>query len=366
MIVDLAAIRRNCEKVAATVTGRTVIPVIKANAYGYGADRVAPVVLSALGTDLIACGHLLEGIEIRNVIGDKADIMIFVPLQPWQLEEALLHRLQPTVCTPEHVRSIDAAAAKCGVMAEIQLKIETGMNRIGARLGAELGEVLAELKRARHVTLAGVYTHFSTATDRGEPFVPVQNELYHRALLQIDQSGFAPRYKHCCNTGALSWLEDNVSTHVRTGCALLGLPSMDDWSNPMDVEPCATWRAYITQLRLLQAGESTGYGMFYTAEKPTLTATVNVGYADGVSLRRMQTGGPVIVNDSRTVFLAGCMDQSIIDVTDIDCRPGDPVTIFGYSPGGELLTQSELHRFTGESLVIHSVATGSRTQRIYI
>ena len=364
--ISLGAVTRNCAIVAARAGRRGVIPVIKGNAYGYGTLPMAAHIARCLNPRLMACGHFSEGMEIRQALGEGVDILIFTPLTAHQMHMALDFDLQPTVGSAEELSAINTLAAQMGKPARVHLKIETGMNRIGARPGDELTALLDAAKRADAVTVSGVYTHFATATAGEDDYTRLQYQLFVQGVAQVHEAGIAPAYIHCCNTGALSWLEDSVSTHIRPGCALFGLSGMDNTANPMGVEPCATWRASIGQVRRLKPGESTGYGRHFTATKETMIAVINVGYGDGLSLHRMSTGGPVLVNDTLTRFLTGCMDQAVVDVTGIPCWPGDLVTLFGASPGGVRLDQIDIQVATGESIVLHSSAVSGRVERIYL
>ena len=191
---------------------------------------------------------------------------------------------------------------------------------------------------------------------------------FQQAVDQLQAAGFAPKYIHCCNTGATSWFKDDqISTHVRPGSLYMGYDSMDDGTNWLGVEECVSWRAFITNIHTVPAGESCGYCNHYVCHRDTVVATVDIGYADGLfrPLAQGGTGGVLLVNDTRCRYLATSMDQTMVDVTGVPCRVGDQVTVFGYSQGGAKLPLAELMRYTGQNLSYPLCLTNHRVKRIY-
>jgi alanine racemase len=185
------------------------------------------------------------------------------------------------------------------------------------------------------------------------------------ALEQIKARGIGLKYIHCRNTGATSWLKEEMCTHVRVGCAVLGYAGMDDHSNPLGVEESASWRARVSNVHEIGPGESCGYSRYFKADRQVTVATINVGYGDGLYRPLVMAGGPVLLNDARTRFLATCMDQSFVDATGIACKPGDEVTIYGKSKGGAALSFDEMERLSGQTQVYLMTAINSRVKRVY-
>lgn len=366
--VDFGRMKENFRKVQAAAGRRGVIPVLKANAYGIGLVPMADFLVNTMNCDVMAVAQTSEGVLLRQAGFRQADIMLLGPAPRHALPYAVENDLLLPVFSRETALWADEAAAALGKTARVQLKIDTGMNRIGVRQGAALEDLLAFLKTLEHLRVEGVFTHFVNATYTDDPQTPVAYAKFEQAVAQLRAAGFAPKYIHCCNTGATSWFKDDqISTHVRPGSLYMGYDSMDDGTNWLGVEECVSWRAFITNIHTVPAGESCGYCNHYVCHRDTVVATVDIGYADGLfrPLAQGGTGGVLLVNDTRCRYLATSMDQTMVDVTGVPCRVGDQVTVFGYSQGGAKLPLAELMRYTGQNLSYPLCLTNHRVKRIY-
>lgn len=366
--VDFGRMKESFRKVQAAAGRRGVIPVLKANAYGIGLVPMADFLVNTMNCDVMAVAQTSEGVLLRQAGFRQADIMLLGPAPRHALPYAVENNLLLPVFSRETALWADEAAAALGKTARVQLKIDTGMNRIGVRQGAALEDLLAFLKTLEHLRVEGVFTHFVNATYTDDPQTPVAYAKFEQAVAQLRAAGFAPKYIHCCNTGATSWFKDDrISTHVRPGSLYMGYDSMDDGTNWLGVEECVSWRAFITNIHTVPAGESCGYCNHYVCRRDTVVATVDIGYADGLfrPLAQGGTGGVLLVNDTRCRYLATSMDQTMVDVTGVPCRVGDQVTVFGYSQGGAKLPLAELMRYTGQNLSYPLCLTNHRVKRIY-
>ena len=364
--VDFGHMKEQYRKVQAAAAPRGVIPVLKANAYGIGLLPMADFLVNTMGAEVLAVAQTCEGVTLRQGGFRQADIMLLGPAPENAVPYAVENRLLLPVFNRENADMVDAAAREQGLVARVQLKINTGMNRIGVCAGPDLDALLAHLKTLRNISVAGVFTHFVNATYTDDPQTPVAYEKFCRAVEQIRAAGFSPRYIHCCNTGATSWFKgDAISTHVRPGSLYMGYDSMDDGTNWLQVQEGISWRAFVTNLHTIHAGESCGYCNHFVAEKDTLVATVDIGYADGLFRPMAQGTGVILLNDTRTRYLATSMDQTMIDATGIDCRVGDEVTVFGYSKNGAKLPLAELQQYTGQNLSYPLCLITPRVKRIY-
>ena len=366
--VDFGRMKESFRKVQAAAGRRGVIPVLKANAYGIGLVPMADFLVNTMNCDVMAVAQTSEGVLLRQAGFRQADIMLLGPAPRHALPYAVENDLLLPVFSRETALWADEAAAALGKTARVQLKIDTGMNRIGVRQGAALEDLLAFLKTLEHLRVEGVFTHFVNATYTDDPQTPVAYAKFEQAVAQLRAAGFAPKYIHCCNTGATSWFKDDrISTHVRPGSLYMGYDSMDDGTNWLGVEECVSWRAFITNIHTVPAGESCGYCNHYVCRRDTVVATVDIGYADGLfrPLAQGGTGGVLLVNDTRCRYLATSMDQTMVDITGVPCRVGDQVTVFGYSQGGAKLPLAELMRYTGQNLSYPLCLTNHRVKRIY-
>lgn len=366
--VNFGKMKESYRKVQAAAGQRGVIPVLKANAYGIGLLPMADFLVNTMGAQALAVAQTSEGVALRQGGFRSPDIMLLGAAPRHALPYAIENELLLPVFNRETAQWASETAQALGRTARVQLKIDTGMNRIGVRQGAALDELLVFLKALPALRVEGIFTHFVNATYTDDPQTPVAYAKFEQAVEQLRRAGFTPKYIHCCNTGATSWFRgDRISTHVRPGSLYMGYDSMDDGTNWLGVEECVSWRAFITNIHTVSAGESCGYCNHHVCEKDTVVATVDIGYADGLFRPMAQggTGGVCLVNDSRCPYLTTSMDQTMVDVTGVDCRVGDQVTVFGYSLGGAKLPLAELQAYTGQNLSYPLCLTNHRVKRIY-
>ena len=368
MEVDFGKMKESFNKVKAAAGKRGVIPVLKANAYGIGLLPMADFLVNTMNVDVMAVAQTSEGVLLRQGGFRKADIMLLGPAPQHAVIYAVENDLLLPIFNRENARWANDAAVRLGKKARVQLKIDTGMNRIGVRQGEDLAALLDFLKTLPALQIEGVFTHFVNATFTDDPQTPVAYAKFEKAVAQVKEAGFAPKYIHCCNTGATSWFKgDRISTHVRPGSLYMGYDSMDDGTNWLEVEEGISWRAFITNIHTVKAGESCGYCNHHVCDRDTVVATVDIGYADGLYRPMAQggTGGLCLVNDSRCKYLATSMDQTMVDVTGVDCKVGDQVTVFGFSLGGAKLPLAELQNWTNQNLSLPLCLTNHRVKRIY-
>lgn len=366
--VDFGKMKESFRKVQAAAGKRGVIPVLKANAYGIGLIPMADFLVNTMGCEVMAVAQTSEGVLLRQGGFRQADIMLLGPAPLHAVPYAVENELLLPVFNRENAQWINDEAKKQGKIARVQLKIDTGMNRIGVRHGQPLEELLDFLKTLPNLCIAGVFTHFVNATYTDDPQTPVAYGKFEQAAAQIRAAGIEPQYIHCCNTGATSWFKgDLISTHVRPGSLYMGYDSMDDGTNWLEVEEGISWRAFITNIHTVKAGESCGYCNHHVCDKDTVVATVDIGYADGLYRPMAQggTGGVLLVNDTRCPYLATSMDQTMVDVTGVDCKVGDQVTVFGFSLNGAKLPLAELQNWTNQNLSLPLCLTNHRVKRIY-
>lgn len=364
--IDLGIIKKSIFTVKQHIGSKVgIIPVVKGNAYGMGLVEMSRFLLKYC-PDMLACGQVVEAAELRAA-GIDSEILIMSGIPSHALDAAVDLDLQIPVYNTATAIKVSEIAKSKNKQAKLHIKVDTGLNRIGVKPGTPLSNLLTCIKKLDNVIVDGAYTHFSNATVVNDDFTIVQLEAFKEALEQFKKANITPKFIHCRNTGAVSWLQEDISTHVRIGTLLFGFPGMDDGSNllGLDNEP-ESWRAFITNINELAAGESCGYGHAFKADKPTRVATIDVGYGDGLFRPLVINQGPVLVGDIRTRYLSAAMDQTFIDVTDIPCNIGDEVTIFGYSKGGTALELAELELITGHTMTYLQSTLSQRVKRLYI
>jgi alanine racemase len=342
--------------------GPGIICVVKANAYGHGAARVA-LALEAAGAPLLACADIEEGVLLRRA-GVRVPILVFGALSIGDVDGIFDYELTPTVSTPHAVITLEQAAARRGVRLACHLKIDTGMNRLGFRHD-QLDRTMPPLLASEHLSVAAVYTHFATADDPESPLFNEQRERFDDVLEKLRALGLAPGIIHAANSAALLRDERVWFDYVRPGLLLYGLvpPPL---ATTLPLRPVMTLTSRIVAVKGLRPGEGVSYGMRYRTNLPRKIAVVPAGYADGLDTR-LGNRGYVLVRGRRVPIVgAVCMDMLMIDVTDVDVEmsPGDEVVILG-EQDGERMDAREMAAAIGTIPWELLCRIGTRIERVY-
>lgn len=298
--IDLGALRRNVRRLCEVAAPAGVWAVVKADAYGHGARDVAPVALEegALG---ICVATVAEGVALRPLL-PEARILVLGDLSPADASVARAHGLEVTVSCSD----LPAGLA-------VHLKVDTGMGRWGIEA--------AEASRVPAGRLAGLLSHLATADEPGESFARDQIERFRSVA-----EAFPGVPAHLANSAATFRYPEARLDAVRCGIALYGISPFARDPAELGLEPVLTWRSYVARVRTLAAGESTGYGRRFVAERPARIGIVPIGYGDG--FRRGLTGSDVVVGGSRRrVIGTVSMDAIAVELPEGD--PGDPVVLLG-------------------------------------
>lgn len=336
---------------------RSVIPVLKSDAYGLGLKPIARALVRHQGVKMLAVAQVLEGASLRGA-GIDRDILVLGGTLPRQWAAAAELGLTLTVTRPGMITELN----RLGRPVRVHLKIETGLNRNGIRPGEELAAVIGELRSSSYVNLTGTYSHFAAAEAPDTQRCAAQKAEFDRALHQLEAAGMNPGLRHMSNSAAAEWMKDAEYDAVRIGRGLY----MDAQDAPVgDIREVASWRAAIVGLRQYPAGTRLGYGQGVILEKDTRVAMVNVGYGDGLN-HRVAQGGPALVEGKTAYLLGCCMDQSFLDVGQIPCEVGSEVTLFGYDGRGNFLPSQEVARLCDDEGCGLTAALGHRVARIYI
>jgi alanine racemase len=303
-----------------------IIAVVKANAYGHGARRVAAV-LERSGAAMLAVADIEEGVDLRQS-GIRAPILVFGALSVSDVDGVFDHDLTPTIASPAAGQALQAAAAKRHTTLRYHLKIDTGMNRLGFRHD-NLRRTLPSLLASANLTLDAVHTHFATADEPGHPLFDQQRTRFEEAARTLDELGAGPRLRHAANSAALLRDSRVWFDFVRPGLLLYGLvpPPL---GSTLPLRPVMSLVSRVVAVKGVRAGEPVGYGGRYAADGPATMAVIPAGYADGLD-RRLEGKGQVLVRGRRApVVGAVSMDMLTADVTGIDgVEPGDEVVLLG-------------------------------------
>ncbi len=314
-------------------SGVRLMAVVKADAYGHGQEKIAGSAEQA-GADWLGVAMAEEGIALRKA-GIKLPILIFTALKQQDAFSALEHGLTLCAYSPEHLGSIQAAADKTGRAADVHVKLDTGMNRIGARDESELNALLESIHRSPGIRLTGAFTHFACADDPDPAYTNRQLARFHQLTRLLPQGILL----HAAGSSALLTRPDTHFDMVRAGIALYGYSPV---KTSLKLLPVMSWSAEISHVKFIAKGDSVSYGATFTADKPMRIATVSVGYGDGFS-RLLSNRGSVLINGCRCRVLGRvCMDQIMADVTEAGgVKPGDEAVLIG-GQGDERINADEL------------------------
>jgi alanine racemase len=348
--VDLAAIRHNAAVLAEVAAPARLCAVVKASGYGHGAVEVARAALEG-GASWLAVALVEEGLELRGA-GIGAPILLLSQPAPAAMPEAVAALLTPTVYTPAGLEALGAAVAKATLTTPfpVHVKVDTGMHRVGAAPGAALA--LARAVQADSLLrLEGLWTHLAVSDEIEDPYTAEQLARFDDAVTRLDSAGVRPALLHAANSAAAMWHPYSRYDLVRCGIALYGLaPAADGLERPPvpRLRPALSLKARVSHVQELAAGERLSYGLRYRLERPSVIATVPLGYADGVPRALSAAGGEVLVGGRRRPISGTVtMDQLLVNCgPESDVAVGDEVVLLGRQ-GMESVTAWEWALRTG-------------------
>jgi len=341
--VDLDAIRHNVEHLRLVVAPSELWAVVKADGYGHGATEIARAALDS-GAQGLCVALVQEGVELRDA-GIDAPILVLSEQPLDVIDDIVRYRLMATVYTEAFIDALVSAALARGVQGvPVHLKIDTGMQRVGAQV-ADVTDVAAVLQTHRPtLLLVGVFTHLANADVPDDDFTAVQLARLDAALADVFPSGSESSsvLVHAANSaGALAHPSARRS-FVRTGIAIYGISPGHGVDSLCDgLRPALSLKARVAHVKRVEAGTSVSYGQRYTFERGTTVATVPIGYADGVPRRLFEVGGEVLIGGRRCPIVgAVTMDQLMVDCGErIDgaeaVAVGDEVVLLGEQSGAD-------------------------------
>ncbi len=318
--VSRSALRSNVAQLRRLAPHSSLMAVVKANAYGHGAVPTALTLVSA-GVHSFAVATLGEALELRAG-GIALPILVLGYTPAWQADEALDGDVTLTIFDPATAQELEAAAARRRRRLAVHVKINTGMNRLGVQ-PAQAPALLIHLQGLPHLHVEGIFTHFATSDELDKRYSELQFARFSRLLEQLAAARLRPPLAHCANSAALLTLPQTHLDLVRSGIALYGLdPDKDECRLPPGFTPALCWKAIVTQVTTLPAGEPISYGREYTTSRDTRVAVIPVGYADGFP-RKPHTWGSVLIRGQAAPIVGRvCMDQTVVDVTQIEAASG--------------------------------------------
>ena len=339
-LVDLDAIQFNIRQLKGRLPQKTQLcAVVKADAYGHGYVPCAKAAVAA-GADWLAVATPEEGKTLREA-GVRARILVLGGVDESAAELSVTYGLDQCVFTKSGIQVLSRLAGKIGKQAAIHIKVDTGMGRIGVRTIEELDELLDEIQKDSGLVLAGMFSHFSTSDESDKSFSGIQESTFRRFAQHVKARGFAP-ILHIANSAACMELPQASFDMVRPGIAIYGLYPSGEVKREIPLRPAMQVISQVAYVKEVPAGQPISYGRTFYAPRSMRIATIGIGYGDGFK-RALSNRGSVLIRGQRAPIVGRvCMDQTMVDVTDIPgVSAGDQVVILGRQ-GGEEITADEI------------------------
>ncbi|MBQ3562579.1 MAG: alanine racemase [Clostridia bacterium] len=366
--IDLNALEYNLKQLCTLVPVDKVMGVVKATAYGHGAKAVVNTLLE-LGVNKFAVSNVFEALDLRSTV-KAGEVLILGYSDLTAVPELAKNNVTVCVFDLDYAKSLNDAAKQFGVSVNCHIKINSGMNRLGFRLDENFENEIKQVFELENINVTGAFTHFATAdrdSDENGEFASVQYDLFKKA------KGIISAIAKLCGKGELLFHSSNSAATLldskirpsdiyRLGIVMYGLSPSADITLPFELKPVMSLKAIVSQVKEIKKGDTVSYGRTFKAEKNMRVATVTVGYADGY-MRGLSGKGYMLINGKKANILGRvCMDQTVVDVTNIEnVKTGDTALLFGSElPVDDL---AKLLNTINYELVC---AVGHRVPRVYL
>lgn len=334
--VNLDALRSNLKAMQANLNeGTGIIGVVKADAYGHGAVPVARAMEDQVCAYAVATVE--EAMQLRRH-GMTKPILVLGVTHEIHNQEMIRYGIRPTIFTLDQAKKLSEAAVSLHKTATVHLALDTGMSRIGMMPTEESADLVKEISRLPSLQLEGLFTHFARADEVDKSSALTQLEQYHHFVEMLEARDIIIPVKHCANSAGIIDIKEAGLNAVRAGISMYGLyPSDEVDTSSVVLKPVLEWKSFITCVKQITKGTQVSYGGTFEAEKEMTIATIPVGYGDGYP-RNLSNKGSVLIHGAHAGILGRiCMDQMMVDVTDIpDVRLDDEVTLIGRDQEDEI------------------------------
>ena len=363
--IDLDAAAYNMEQMKKRIgSGARLIAVIKTDGYGHGA---VPLARMFEETDYVwgyAVASLDEGVVLRKH-GIKKPILVLGCIFPDQYEEMIRYEIRATIYMEDMAREMADTARRAGKKAFFHIKVDTGMGRIGFPVSEESADIIERISRMPDVVTEGMYTHFAKADETDKSYTLEQHRKFMWMKEQMEKRGVEIPYYDCDNSAGIIDFPDMKHDLARAGISMYGLYSDEVDQNAVDLKPVLSLISHVTFVKTVEPGTAISYGGTFVADKTMRVATIPVGYGDGYP-RSLSNKGFVLIHGKRARILGRvCMDQFMVDVTDI---PGvkfmDRVILAG-EDGNDRIMVDELAGLSGRFNYEFVCCLGKRIPRVY-
>ena len=342
--INLDNIAHNFLEIKRAIDDKTkIMAIVKANSYGHGSVNCAKTFIEN-GADCLGVSTLSEGIELRRAnINSKILLLSYTPRANY--DELLKYDLTQTIYNYEDAKILSDVALKMNKMAIIHVKIDTGMTRLGFLPNEESFNQILKISQLSNIHIEGIYSHFVMADEADKTYSREQYEKFIWSVSVLSDMGIDTGIRHISSSAAIIDLPEYNLDMVRPGIILYGhYPSNEVDKDKLSLRPTMTLKASISNIKQVSTGTGISYNHIFKTQRDSVIATLPIGYADGISRRFIGKGSVFVKNQCVPILGKICMDQMMIDVTDIpEVKIGDEVVLFGYEnkdyPSIELLAE---------------------------
>lgn len=364
--IDLDHLAHNVREIRRVTRPQAeVMGVVKADAYGHGVKEVAQTLLEN-GVTRLAVSMLDEAIQLRQC-GISVPILVLSDMEPERVEEILRYDVTQTIFSYEFAEHLSRQALAMGRRATVHIKVDTGMGRVGFAYGVA-PEMVQRIVACEGLLVEGLYTHFAVSDEIDESYTRLQFQRFMDICSKLSEAGISIPVKHVANSAAIIRFPEMHLDMVRAGVILYGLyPSTVTRQGTLDLRPTMSLKSRVTMVKTVPEGTYLSYGCTVRTKRETRLATIPIGYADGYT-RLLGNRARVLIHGQFAPVLGRiCMDQCLVDVTDLteEVRSGDEVVLFGRQGEAELSADE----VAGLAETIHYelvCIVGKRVPRIYM
>lgn len=331
--IDLDCIKDNIREIRKSMKEKEIIAVVKADAYGHGAIDIAPVLLEN-GADKLAVAVITEALELRNS-GIEAPIIILGYTPITFAKELIEENIEQTVYDLGYAKELSKIGKENYTDINIHIAVDTGMGRIGFLPNEDGIKAVEAISKLDNIKIKGIFTHFSSADEKDKEYTNYQIKKFNDFVKVLEGKNINLGCKHLSNSAAILDIEEAHFDAVRPGIILYGYyPSNEVDKKKIKLKPALTLKSQIVHVKELSTGEYISYGRKYRTQRKSIIATLPIGYADGYT--RALYGKAQVIVKGKLVPVVGriCMDQCMIDVTDVGpVKVGDEVILLGAEDG---------------------------------
>jgi alanine racemase len=365
--INLDNIAHNVREIRKIVNKRAeVMGVVKADAYGHGVMEVTRTLLDN-GVSRLAVSMLDEAIQLRRN-GIDIPILILSYTDPVRAEDIINYNVTQTVFSHDLAEALSDAAVRLGHKVKVHIKIDTGMTRVGFMPGYNAVKNVVAISKLPGIIIEGLFTHFASADEKDKSYSYMQLERFMSICTELQRIGIHIPIKHVANSAAIIEFPEMHLDMVRHGIILYGYyPSSEVNKHKLLLKPAMTLKANVILVKEVENNTSVSYGRVFTTKRRSRIATIPIGYADGYS--RLLTGKANVLINGELAPVVGtiCMDQCMVDITDIDgnVKVGDEVVLFGKQMEKEIKVEELANLIGTINYEIISVV-GKRIPRVYL